>query len=71
MPLPITVSELRTDDSERNVGKNTIVIAMTRYDAGFLKDILRHYAKTNRTAEHTGELCRELLDRMDECFPRS
>ena len=71
MPFPITVSGPRTDDSERNVGKNTIVIAMTRQDAGFLKDILRHRAKTNRTAERTGELCRELLDRMDGCFPGS
>jgi len=47
MALPITVSELRTDGSERNVGKNTIVIAMTRSDAGFPRDVLRHYAKTN------------------------
>ena len=29
---------------------------MTRHDAGFLKDILRHYGRTNRTAERTGEL---------------
>ena len=49
MPLPITVSGPRTDDSERNVGKNAIVIAMTRYDAGYLKDILRHYGRPNRT----------------------
>ncbi len=68
MPLPITVSELHTDDSESNVGKNTIIIAMTRYEAGFLEDILRHYAKTNETTEYTGRLCRELLDRMDDCF---
>ena len=44
MALPITVSGPRTDDSERNVGRNTILIAMTRNDAGFLKDILKYYA---------------------------
>ena len=33
MPLPITVSGPRTDDSERSVGKCKIVIAMTRHDA--------------------------------------
>jgi len=43
MALPITVSGPRTDGSERNVGKNTIVIAMTRSDAGFPRDVLRHY----------------------------
>jgi len=50
MALPITVSGPRTDGSERNVGKNTIVVAMTRSDAGFPRDVLRHYAKTNRAA---------------------
>ena len=70
MPLPITASELHADEKP-NVGRNAIVIAITRSDAGFLKDVLRHYGRTNQTAEHTGELCRELLDRMDGHFPRS
>ncbi len=65
MPLPITVSELRTDDSERNVGKNTIVISMTRYDAGYLKLILQGYMQTGK-AKRTREVCEELLDRMND-----
>jgi len=69
MAPPITVSGPRTDDSERNVGKNTIVISMTRHDAGFLKDIPRHYGRTNRTAGRTGQLCRELPDGTDGRFP--
>lgn len=70
MPLPITVSELRTDDSKSNVGKNTILIAMTRNDANYLKDILRYYKGAKATGEtRTKKLCVEILDRMDECFP--
>jgi len=61
------VGELRMGGK---TGDNVIVIAMTRDEAGFLKDILRHYARINGTAEHTGELCRELLDRMAGWFSR-
>ena len=58
----ISVSELSAGSK---VGENIIVIAMTRADAGFIKDVLRHYKKTKDTMER----CEELLKRMDECFP--
>jgi len=54
MPLPVTVSGPRTDDSERNVGRNAILIAITLSYAGFIRDVPRHYAETNRAAERTG-----------------
>ena len=69
MPLSVTVTELLTGKPRRRK-ENTIIIAMRRQDAGFLKDILRHYQKTNETAERTGQLCEELLERMNECFPK-
>ena len=61
----MTVSELNMG---AKLGDNIIVIAMRRDDAGFIKDVLRHYRKTKDTKK-TMELCVELLDRMDECFP--
>ena len=61
----ISVSELSVGSK---VGDNIIVIALTRDDAGFIKDVLRHYKKTKDTKD-TMELCKELLKRMDECFP--
>jgi len=68
--MPVTVTELLTDTRPR-VGQNTILIAMTREDANYLKDILKHYDRNNETIGETKLICRELLDRMNECFPKS
>ena len=62
--IPITVSELHTDEKP-NVGRNAIVISMTRYHAGYLKLILQGYMQTGK-AERTREVCEELLERMND-----
>ena len=67
--IPIAVSELQTDEKPK-VAKNAIIIAMTRDDAGFLKGVLRYYLEHNETGKDTRQLCEELLNRMNECFPR-
>jgi len=70
MPMPITVSELRTGNP--NVGDNTILIAMRRGDARYLQLILDHYIDKGPAKNlPTKEICGELRDRMDECLPRS
>jgi len=44
---------------------------MARGHARYLERALKEYMETENNAERTRELCQELLDRMDECLPRS
>jgi len=64
MSLPITVSELRTGNPRRS-GDNTVLIAMTRYDAGFIRKALMEYVET-ASAKRTKEICAEFIQEMDE-----
>jgi len=66
--IPMTVSELR---AWKNVGDNTVVISMTRGHARYIERALKEYMKTETGAERTRDVCRELIDRMDECFSES
>jgi len=64
----VAVSELRMGEKR---GDNVIVIAMTRDDAGWLKDVLKSYIpeEPSRQFGKSGELSRKLLAGMDACFP--
>jgi len=64
----VAVSELRMGGK---TGDNVIVIAMTRDDAGWLKDVPRGYIpeEPGRQFGKSGELSRKLPAGMDACFP--
>ncbi len=64
--IPITVSELRVS---KKASENTTVIAMTSYDAGYLKRVLEHYMDNNTTAERTREVCGKTLAEISKIVP--
>ena len=69
--IPITVSELPTDEKP-NVGRNAIIIAMTREDAGWFKDVLKYYISKGGTPYYKAvckPLSEKILEGLDRCFP--
>jgi len=64
MSLPITVNELRTGHPRR-LGDNTILIAVTRHDVGFIRNVLIEYVETG-SAKRTKEICAKFVQEMDE-----